>query len=109
MRAASSYWTLYTQLLAQWNNVMNMNFDENVSVIVYDVYRHTNMLYGQRKTVWGAHGVSDSVGEKRRFLIEAAEDQLTHHQPKVEVEGGESQLVRDVALKDKEFRWSICK
>ena len=45
------------------------------------------------------HRVCDNVGEERRFLIEAAEDELTNHQPEVEVERGESQLVAHFALK----------
>lgn len=47
------------------------------------------------------HRVCDNVGEERRFLIEAAEDQLTDHQAEVEVERGESQLVGHFALKCK--------
>ncbi len=47
------------------------------------------------------HWVCDNIGEERRFLIEAAEDQLTDHQAKVEVECGESQLVGHFSLKCK--------
>lgn len=45
------------------------------------------------------HGVGDNVGEKGRFLIEAAEDQLTDHQAEVEVKRGEPQRVCHFALK----------
>lgn len=45
--------------------------------------------------------VCDDIGEERRFLIEAAEDQLTDHQAEVEVERGETQLVGHFALKCK--------
>lgn len=44
------------------------------------------------------HRVCVNIGEKRRFLIEAGEDQLTDHQAEVEVERGESQLVAHFAL-----------
>lgn len=51
-----------------------------------------------RRRCW-THRVRDHVREKRRFLIEAAEDQLTDHKTEVEVECGESQLVFDFLLK----------
>ena len=47
------------------------------------------------------HRVCDNIGEERRFLIEAAEDQLTDRKGEVEVERSESQLVVDFALKCK--------
>lgn len=47
------------------------------------------------------HRVCDNIGEEGRFLIEAAEDQLTDHQAEVEVECGEAQLVRHFVLKCK--------
>ena len=59
------------------------------------------------------HRVSDDTGEQRRFLIEAAEDQLADHQAEVQVERGESELVVHVALKCKtktrrgEFRHTV--
>lgn len=45
------------------------------------------------------HGVCVNAGKERRFLIEAAQDQLQDHQAKVEVESGEAQLVGDFNLK----------
>lgn len=47
------------------------------------------------------HRVCDNIGEERRFLIEAAENQLTDHEAEVEVERGESELVCHFALKCK--------
>lgn len=47
------------------------------------------------------HRVSDNIGEERRLLVEAAEDQLTDHQGEVEVERCESQLICHFALKCK--------
>lgn len=44
------------------------------------------------------HRVSDNIGEERRFLVEAAENELTDHHAEVEVESGEPQLICDFAL-----------
>lgn len=48
---------------------------------------------------WLTHWVCINIGEKRWFLIEAAEDQLTDHQAKVEIKHCESQLVSHFVLK----------
>lgn len=45
------------------------------------------------------HRICVNIGEQRGLLVEAAEDQLANHQGKVEVEGGESQLVAHFTLK----------
>lgn len=47
------------------------------------------------------HRVCDNVGKERRFLIEAAEDQLTDHKAEVAIERGESQFVSHYVLKYK--------